>query len=127
MDCGEIEFSKKRIEESINMITNAKFVGKSPSEGLRPLAIFFKNDLIPMANMRMHSLKLTVEVLSPFPYMDSKMVPWNYNYNYVNEPAAANISGIRGMTRSGRCYVPVFVEIAPLNLIKEFPKQKSSR
>ena len=57
--------------------------------------------------MTMHPSKLTVEVLSPFPYMDNKMVPWNYNYNYVNEPIATNIVGIRGMTRSGRYYAPV--------------------
>ena len=90
--------------------------------GPRPLTIFFEDDPIPMIDMRMHQLKLTMEVSSPFPYMDSKMIPWNYNYNYVHEPVAANILGIGGMTRSERCYALVFVEIVPLNPIKESPK-----
>ena len=42
MDCGEIEFSEKIMEESINVITNTKFVEKSSSRGLRPLTIFLK-------------------------------------------------------------------------------------
>ena len=96
MDCGEIAFSEKIVEESINVITDAKFMGKSSSRGSRPLTIFFKDDLISMIDIRMHPPKLTVEVLSLFPYMDNKMVPWNYNYNYVNEPVVA--MGIKGMT-----------------------------
>ena len=71
MDCGEIEFFEKVVEESINVITDAKFVGKSSLGRPKPLTIFFENDLIPMADMRMHLSKLTVEVTSLFPYMDS--------------------------------------------------------
>ena len=74
----------------------------------------------------MHQPKLTVEVLSIFPYMDNKMVPWNYHYNYVNESTMANILGIRGMTWNGRCYAPTTVEMAPLKLVEEIPKQKKS-
>ena len=96
IDRRRVEFSKKIVEESINVITDAKFMGKSSSRGSRPLTIFFKDDLISMIDIRMHPPKLTVEVLSLFPYMDNKMVPWNYNYNYVNEPVVA--MGIKGMT-----------------------------
>ena len=74
--------------------------------------------------MTMHSSKLIVEVLSLFPNRDNKMVPWNYNYNYVNEPVAGNISGIGGIIGSGRCYVLVSAKIAPLNPVKKLPKQK---
>ena len=73
------------------MIIDAKLLEESPSRRSRPLTIFFEDDPIPMVDMRMHSLNLIVEVSSPFPYMDSKMVPWNYNYNYVNELAGTNI------------------------------------
>ena len=124
MDQGEIEFFEKIVEESINVITDAKFVGESFSKGSRPLTIFFEDDLVTVADMRMNQPKLTVEVPSLFPYMYNKMVPWKYNYNYVNEPATANILGIGGMIRSGRCYTPVFAETMPLNLEKEFFKQK---
>ena len=52
------------------------------------------------------------------------MVPWSYHCNYVNEPDAANISGIGGMTQSGRCYTPTSIEMIPLNTAKELPKSK---
>ena len=42
----------------------------------------------------------------------------------MNEPTTTNISGIGGMTRSGRCYAPVSVETTPPNPTKELPKQK---
>ena len=92
MDQGEIEFYEKIVEESINVIIDAKFMGESSLERPRPLTIFFEDDSVLIANMTMHSLKLTVEVPSLFPYMDNKMMPWNHNCNYVNEPVAANIS-----------------------------------
>ena len=44
MDRGEIEFFEKVIEESVNVITDAKFMGESSSERPKPLTIFF--DLI---------------------------------------------------------------------------------
>ena len=76
------------------MITDAKFMGESSLGGLRPLTIFFEDDMVSIANMTMHPPKLTVEVLSPFSYTNNKMVPWSYNCNYVNESAAASILGI---------------------------------
>ena len=79
------------MEESIIVITDAKFVGESSSKGSRSLTIFFDDDLVLVVDMRMHPSKLIVEVQSPFPYMDNKMVPWNYNYNYMNEPTVTNI------------------------------------
>ena len=124
MDRGEIEFSRKVIDELVNVITDAKFVGESSTRGLKPLTIFFEDDLILVTNMTMRLPKLTVEVLSPFPYTDNKVVAWNYNCNYVNESATPNISGIGGMTRSGRCYVPTTIEMAPPESVKRLPKQK---
>ena len=124
MDHGEIEFFKRIVEGSINVITNAKFIGESSKGRPRPLTIFFEDDLVPVANINVHPFKLIVEVSSPFPYTDSQMVPWSYHCNYVNEPAAANILGIGDMTRSGRCYAPAVIETIPLNLVKELLKSK---
>ena len=100
MDQGEIEFSEKIKEESVNMITDGRFFGEASSKRPRPLTIFFEDDSILTTDMTMDPPKLTIEVPSPFPYTDSKMVPWNYNYkyNYVNELTVASISCIGGMT-----------------------------
>ena len=67
MDEVEIEFSKKIVEEPINVITDAKFIGESSLSGLRPLTIFFEDDLVPVTNMIMHPSKLIMEVPSSFP------------------------------------------------------------
>ena len=101
MDRGEIEFFDKMIEESVNVIIDARFVRESSFEKSKPLTIFFEDDSIPMGNTMMHQPKLTVKVPSLFPYTDNKMVPWNYNCNYVNESATANISSIRGIIEVG--------------------------
>ena len=114
------------IEESVNVITKAKFVRGSSFERLKPLTIFFENDLVLLTNTMMHKPRLTIEVPSSFLYTDNKMVPWNYNCNYVNESAVKNISGIGGTTRSGRCYMPVTIETAPPKPVEEIPEQKES-
>ena len=63
------------MEESINVITDARFVGESSSKRSRPLTIFFEDDLISEVNITTHLPKLTVKVSSPFLYIDNKMVP----------------------------------------------------
>ena len=75
MDQGKIEFSERVMERSINVITDTKFIRESFEGKPRPLTIFFEDDLVPMANINAYPSKLIVEVLSPFPYMNSKMVP----------------------------------------------------
>ena len=124
MDQGEIELFERIMEGSINVIIDAKFIGESSDGRPRPLMIFFEDNLVHMVNENMHLSKLIVEVSSTFPYMNNKMVPWNYHCNYVNKLAAANISGIGGMTQNGRCYTPTAVKTIPLNLVKELPKSK---
>ena len=95
---GKLNFFERIMEGSINVIIDAKFIGESSDGRPRPLMIFFEDNLILLANVNVHPSKLIVEVSSPFSYMNSKMVPWNYHCNYVNKPATANISGIGGMT-----------------------------
>jgi len=56
--------------------------------------------------------KLLIHVPSPFPYQSNKQVPWNYDsaVQQIGEKDGdanlANITGVGGMTRSGRCYSP---------------------
>ena len=90
------------------------------------MTIFFEDDLVLVSNVMMHQPRLIVEVPSLFSYTDNKMVPCNYNYNYVHKAASANISGIERMTQSGRCYAPIMVEKTPSKLVEEIPKQKES-
>ena len=80
------------------MITDAIFVGESSFERPKPLTIFIDDDPVSETNMMMLQPKLIVEAPSLFPYINNKMVPWNYNCNYANESAMTNISSIRGMT-----------------------------
>ena len=65
MNQEKIEFFEKIWEEYVNVITDAKFVGGSSSEGPKPLTILFEDDLVLMSNITMHQPRLTVEV--PFP------------------------------------------------------------
>lgn len=70
---------------------------------------------------------LRISAPAPFPYKENKAVPWNYNCevtaqdsdpNTVSKDASpededtANITGVGGMTRSGRCYAPDTAERA---------------
>ena len=98
MDQGEIEFSERIMEESINVITDAKFIGESFEGRPRPLTSFFEDGLVLVDDVKVHLLKVTVKVSSLFLYIDNKMVPWSYHCNYVNEPTAANILGIGSIT-----------------------------
>ena len=50
----EIEFFKKVPKESINVITDAKFMGEYSFEGSKHLAIFFEDDLVSKSNITMH-------------------------------------------------------------------------
>ena len=113
MDQGNIEFSRMIKEESINVTTDAKFIRESSEGRPRPLTIFFEDNSILMASVNVHPSKLIVKVSSSFPYTNSKMVPWSYHCNHMNEPTAANISGIGGITRNGRCYAPATIEMIP--------------
>ena len=127
MNQGEIEFSKEVLEEYVNVITDVKFMERSSSEGLKPLTIFFEDDPIFVNNVMMHQSRLTVEVPSHFPSMDNKMVPWNYNCNYVHEVARVNISSIGVMTRSERCYGPIMIERPHRSLWKKSLNKKNQR
>ena len=57
---------------------------------------------------------LVIEVPKPFPYTSNKTVPWDYRCNYANETIATDFTGMRGITRSGRIYMPAIIDkVAP--------------
>ena len=72
MNQGEIEFSKEVLEEYVNVITDVKFMERSSFEGLKPLTIFFENDLVLLTNTMMHKPRLTIEVPSSFLYTEDR-------------------------------------------------------
>uniref|UniRef100_A0A2N9G9M9 Uncharacterized protein n=1 Tax=Fagus sylvatica TaxID=28930 RepID=A0A2N9G9M9_FAGSY len=59
---------------------------------------------------------VVIQVPQPFPYQDSKKIPWNYGMKVIStresqpktkEEVVGNLtSGLGGITRSGRCYTP---------------------
>ncbi|XP_017416451.2 uncharacterized protein LOC108327238 [Vigna angularis] len=54
---------------------------------------------------------VVIRVPTPFPYKNEKAVPWRYGATALDEgeyanPTVENISGIGGMTRSGRIFTP---------------------
>ena len=114
------------MEEFVNVITSAKFFEGSSSKVSKLLTIFLEDDSVQVDNMTTHQPKLIVEVPSHFPSNDNKMVPWNYNYNYVHKETMANISGIRGMTRNGRCYAPITARKVSPKPTKKISKKKDT-
>uniref|UniRef100_A0A2N9GLN7 G-patch domain-containing protein n=1 Tax=Fagus sylvatica TaxID=28930 RepID=A0A2N9GLN7_FAGSY len=63
---------------------------------------------------------VVIQVPQPFPYQDSKKIPWNYGMKVIStresqpktkEEVVGNLtSGLGGITRSGRCYTPEELE-----------------
>ncbi|XP_020205174.1 uncharacterized protein LOC109790439 [Cajanus cajan] len=83
----------------------------------RPLVIHFTRN-VPLPKSNIHK-PLIVQVPTPFPYKDTKAIPWKYNVEVkINgnmneqqkkevsdgETDVTNIAGVGGMTRSGRIY-----------------------
>lgn len=124
MDESKIEFYTEASESAVNMISKES---THPMK-IKPLTIFYepKGEFVEDKNRA----KMIIEVPKPFPYKDNKAVPWNYNCNVQVSEAkkwiaesqddAANITGVGGITRSGRCYSPEAFE----NLKNEKGKEK---
>ena len=92
-------------------------------EGLRkpePLVIHFTRDAAPQMS-RHHSVVRPI----PFPYKNSHAVPWRYAPPSEREEGATdissllakvtNITGLSGMTRSGRVFTPPDLPTQPAN------------
>jgi len=83
----------------------------------KPLVIHFTRESI--APTEVHHV--VIQISSPFPYKNDKAVPWKYGISVLNNDLCErqenkttdvdktdvdNISGIRGMMRSGRLFTP---------------------
>ena len=109
IDKKEIEFSSKG-EHSVNMITSTTYSGNPSPNGSRPITIFHDNRPMKEETSKTPKPALVIEVPKPFLYTSNKMVPWDHHYNYANEAVAANLTGVEGITRSGRIYLPTLID-----------------
>ncbi|PPD88354.1 hypothetical protein GOBAR_DD14707 [Gossypium barbadense] len=75
----------------------------------RALVIYYK------ARKEEVNPKVIIEVPSPFPYKDNKVIPWKYDVNIVVPEGEKSKATNRGVSRvghftcSGRCYSPEMV------------------
>jgi hypothetical protein len=101
MDQGLVQIAYSRKEDMIAM------VGQHEHEKvLKPIEIIYQK-----AERTVEPL--VIQAPSPFPFTNTKTVPWNYNTSaFVQgkpvtllEPVVINIDGPGGMTRSGRVFI----------------------
>ena len=115
IDEGRIEIGRVRREEGeVFMQSSDTNLGKP-----KPLVIHFTKDVTTQVPRGFQPAM--VRIPSPFPYKSDKVVPWRYDVQGSNRrqdapvmrvgasiPTAkvTNISGISGMTHSGRIFAP---------------------
>ena len=110
MDEKEIEFSNAE-GSSINVITDTMYSGTPSTNGPRPITIFHDNEAAITELPKVPIQVLIVEIPRPFLYESQKVVPWDYNCNYTHQTAINDLTGVGGLTRSGRCYAPSLAEV----------------
>ena len=77
---------------------------------------------------KVSALVLVVEVPRLFPYESQKIVPWDYSYNYTHHTATTNLTGVGGITQSGRCYAPDMAEkVIPKKLLVPINEEQPSK
>ncbi|TYK20949.1 uncharacterized protein E5676_scaffold284G00970 [Cucumis melo var. makuwa] len=68
-----------------------------------------------------------IQVSSPFKFKDLKAVPWWYDFQVITGPSVDNVTGISGITRSGRCYKPNNLTVPSDGLILEQSRKHEKR
>ena len=127
MDRKKIEFSSSE-GSSIDVITGTTYSGTPSLTGPMPITIFYDNEAAKMELPKVSTLVLVVEVSKPFPYKSQKVIPWDYNYNYIYQTAVNDLTSVGGLTRSGRCYAPGLVEeVIPENRPMLTNKEQTSK
>ncbi|EOX99283.1 Uncharacterized protein TCM_007907 [Theobroma cacao] len=122
IDLSVIEFYEEAEENLVGTINgdtsaevaSSSFGGNKP----KPLTIFYEENRSPMNDTSPTMIRsgITIEVPSPFPYKSDKAVPWNYECNILGTASSApqasseDLTGVGGITRSGRCYSPEIAE-----------------
>jgi len=120
-ECVEFKnYVQDLIDRHILQVTHQKkeegvFVGEEwVSQRPKPLVIQFT---MPTNSMPIGRQPLVIQTPAAFPYKNDKAVPWKYGVSIIQEEqkdesvesskaAIDNISGIGGMTRSGRLFTP---------------------
>jgi len=105
MDNKEIEiFNKVEEADEEEVCASDSQSSSSPYSADRPLVIYYdtkKEQVKP---------KMIIEVPSPFPYKDSKVVSWKYDVNIIvpkgekSKATIGNVGEVGHFTGSGRCY-----------------------
>ena len=131
MDKKEIEFSDLE-DSSVNVITGMMYSGAPSSTGPRSITIFHDNKVAGMEVPKVPTPVLLVEVPKPFPYTFQKAVPWNYDCSYTHQTDVNDLTGVGGLTRSGRCYAPGLAEeiipkSCPVPVNEEQPLRENER
>ncbi|KAK8684177.1 hypothetical protein V6N13_040208 [Hibiscus sabdariffa] len=104
MDNKELEFFSKGRDyevQDVCVIDDAPTLGNFA--GLKPLII----KVGPKGNKDIAATTsaLVIKAPAPFPYKDSKQVPWKYECQTVRpQRAEENVNEVGNFTRSGRCY-----------------------
>ncbi|KAL5165864.1 hypothetical protein HKD37_18G050932 [Glycine soja] len=109
MDCGQLEVSEgDREEPQICMHSAERKIPPTP----KSLVICFTRNVTNSGS----KYPLTVPKPTPFSYQSNKVVPWKYTPPAFGERAATevdslsakvtNITGLSGITRSGRVFAP---------------------
>ena len=112
MDGKEIKFSSKK-EQSIKMITGTTYSGTSSPNRPKPIVIFHDNLPIKDKTSKAPRPVLVVEVPRPFLYKSNKIVSCDYHYNYTNEAAIVDLTGVGGITRSRRYLLATKNKVTP--------------
>lgn len=115
MNQGLVQFSRSRVVEDIVVI--------------KPITIVYRKNKIEAPHKRIQPIH--IHVPGPFPYQDTKAVPWRYEMTaYVGGKEIqfpgveiVKITGMGGMTRSGRVFAQKYTSMvspSPTN----FPRKE---
>ncbi|KAL4278757.1 hypothetical protein GQ457_03G028250 [Hibiscus cannabinus] len=104
MDNKELEFFSKGCDYEVQDVC---VIDDTPTPGnfagLKPLII--KVGPKGIEDIAAATSALVIKAPAPFPYKDSKQVPWKYECETVRpQKAEENVNEVGNFTRSGRCY-----------------------
>ncbi|KAJ1377167.1 G-patch domain [Sesbania bispinosa] len=139
IDSELVQISREKDERRINVVQGSEDAQNQTFPGV-PMPLTLHGTHNTHAPTCHGPRPITIQVPSPFSYKNSKAVPWKYDVqvkvgdvqgNRVDPsigpgaPAVTNISGIGGMTRSGRIYTSKELqEVKEKELAKEKGKEK---
>ncbi|XP_050899608.1 uncharacterized protein LOC127106344 [Lathyrus oleraceus] len=118
MDQGLIQFSRAQAAEEV--------------EEIEPITIIYRKKKVEAPPKRTQPIYFRVP--TPFPYQNTKAVPWNYKTTMylggkkirIPDTKIVNIAGAGGMTRSGRVFAPKFTpRVSPAPTVVS-PKEKAT-